>query len=131
MAFQTRHPSGPSIRQEPPSFSCAFLKIYNGSASELSTSLAPTASNLFTRFPLLKFYRGFAVTILGMTPLAGMSFLTWGFLRSHFIHRPAPSSTSDGLQSRTKATPVPDLCIGAVSGALAQTVAYPFEIVRR
>jgi solute carrier family 25 protein 16 len=131
MAFQTRHPSDPSLRQHPHTFSRAFMKIYHEGASTVpsTSSVASTASNLFTRFPLLKFYRGFTVTIIGMIPYAGMSFLTWDFLRSRFL--PPPSSSPSRSGHRTKATPVADLCIGAVSGALAQTVAYPFEIVRR
>ncbi|EEB87097.1 hypothetical protein MPER_15703, partial [Moniliophthora perniciosa FA553] len=30
-----------------------------------------------------------------------------------------------------KPTPIQDLTIGAVSGALAQTASYPFEVIRR
>jgi solute carrier family 25 (mitochondrial carrier protein), member 16 len=95
--------------------------------------MTPT-SNILTRFPVLKFYRGFTVTLVGMIPYAGISFLTWDFLRAHFIPDPALASSSGPPgrgKPRAKATPVADLSIGAVSGALAQTIAYPFEIVRR
>jgi hypothetical protein len=37
------------------------------------------------RHPLLKFYRGFFVTMLGMIPYAGISFLSWEFLRARFL----------------------------------------------
>ncbi|KAK7434432.1 coenzyme A transporter [Stygiomarasmius scandens] len=74
---------------------------------------------ILNRFPILKFYRGFTATIIGMIPYAGVSFLSWGYLRARFI------------PYGSKPTPVPDLIIGAASGVMAQTVSYPFEVVRR
>ncbi|KAF9000073.1 mitochondrial carrier domain-containing protein [Cyathus striatus] len=61
---------------------------------------------------MLNFYRGFTVTTLGIIPYAGVSFLTWEYLRSLL-------------------PPGKNLAIGAVSGALAQTACYPFGVVRR
>ena len=58
--------------------------------------------------PILKFYRGFTVTITGMIPYAGTSFLAWGYLRSVFV--PYISSSSDN--KRVKPTPVAGLSIG-------------------
>ncbi|KAJ8472341.1 hypothetical protein ONZ51_g8576 [Trametes cubensis] len=92
-------------------------------ASSSTPSAGTNQTSIFTRFPILKFYRGFIVTITGIIPYAGTSFLAWGFLRSRLL----PPSTS-GFKHPT---PIADLCIGAVSGALAQTVSYPFEVVRR
>jgi solute carrier family 25 protein 16 len=57
-----------------------------------------------------------------MVPYAGVSFLTWGFLRAHFVL---------DEPGKTPSTPIADLTIGAISGAIAQTVSYPFEVVRR
>jgi len=113
MAFQTRTPAAGSPRR--PNFVHAMSRIYHESATNPTTS-----TSLFTRFPILKLYRGFTVTLTGMVPYAGTSFLTWGFLRSVLLTSP-----------KSKATPVADLAIGAVSGAIAQTVSYPFEVVRR
>jgi len=113
MAFNTRS----SIGGQRPNFFYAMSKIYHETAT--STSTTPSTS-IFTRFPILKFYRGFSVTLTGMIPYAGTSFLTWGFLRSQFL--PSPKS---------KSTPIADLAIGAVSGAISQTVSYPFEVIRR
>ncbi|KAF8893901.1 mitochondrial carrier domain-containing protein [Infundibulicybe gibba] len=73
--------------------------------------------------PGLKFYRGFTVTMIGMVPYAGVSFLSWGYLRAALL----PSSKT----GHKTPTPIADLAIGAVSGALAQTASYPFEVVRR
>lgn len=140
MAFATRLPDDKSSTRLRPSFLRAFSQIYHegvtppSHASSAASSSSqppppptstsnPAAKNLFTHFPLLKFYRGFSVTIVGIIPYAGTSFLTWGFLRSHFI------SSHPG--ARNKPTPLADLAIGAFSGALSQTVSYPFEVVRR
>ena len=117
MAFITKA----SVQSAPPTFMQAIQQIHN---EGLDVHQTPKASpGLFLRFPLLKFYRGFSVTLVGMVPYAGMSFLSWGLLRSKFLppskagHRPA--------------APLADLVIGALSGALAQTVSYPFEVIRR
>lgn len=126
MAFHTRSTNNGHIAK--PTFIQAASEVYREAPKAPSpssaTSLPPAPSTLFTRMPILKFYRGFTVTLTGMVPYAGTSFLTWGFLRAHFIP-PAP----DGRKRRP--TPVADLVIGAVSGAVAQTVSYPFEVVRR
>jgi solute carrier family 25 (mitochondrial carrier protein), member 16 len=137
MAFQTRSPDDKSSHRLRPSLTRAMTQIYHESVLPLpspattttsSASLSPpqprspaSPSHLITRFPLFKFYRGFSVTIIGMIPYAGTSFLAWDFLRAHFL-----SSTPT-----SRPTPIADLSIGALSGALAQTVSYPFEVVRR
>lgn len=71
-----------------------------------------------------------------MIPYAGTSFLTWGYLRSKFLPRPFSSDSNQNSpearkKSRGKPTPIADLALGAMSGALAQTASYPFEVVRR
>ncbi len=117
MAYHTRstgngHPSKPT-------FLHAASEIYHEVPKLPPTStVTPT---VFSRFPILKLYRGFTVTIIGMIPYAGTSFLTWGFLHSYFTP----------LSDRRKGNPVADLSIGAVAGAVSQTVSYPFEVVRR
>jgi solute carrier family 25 (mitochondrial carrier protein), member 16 len=144
MAYQTRDTSSSSTTAKP-SFLTTFSKIYHESPQPLppptpppSTTATPPPTlqtplppSLFNRFPLLKFYRGFSATTIGMIPYAGMSFLTWDFLRSHFLPPPPTSISSSSSQAHLKPTPLFDLSIGAISGALAQTVSYPFEIIRR
>lgn len=143
MAFQTRLPDDVSANRLRPSFTRAMSRIYHESAAPLpapapstsaSSSPTPTSTptpkpapapahappSLFTRFPLLKFYRGFSVSVLGMVPYAGTSFLAWGALRARLLP-----------PARTQPTPLADLAIGAAAGALAQTVSYPCEVVRR
>jgi solute carrier family 25 protein 16 len=114
MAFETKAFNGASAH---PTFIGTARQMY----TEGALSLPP--SSIFNRIPMLKLYRGFTVTVAGMIPYAGVSFLSWGFLRSRFLppdkagHRPP--------------TPVADLAIGAVSGLVAQTASYPFEVIRR
>ncbi len=135
LAFETKsdHPSGR------PTLSSTFRTIYNeGSSSQLvdvhhTTSPLPTNSRLLESFPLLKFYRGFSVTLLGMIPYAGTSFLVYGHLRS--LLNPSQPGVSPGISSEAKPKPrskvTHGLFAGAVAGATAQTVSYPFEVVRR
>lgn len=100
---------------------------------KLPTPIPPaiTPSSLLTRFPILKFYRGFTVTLTGMVPYAGTSFLIWGFLRARFLPPPSSSSSSSSSSHKPKSTTLLDLTTGALSGALSQTVSYPFEVIRR
>ncbi|KAF8971072.1 mitochondrial carrier domain-containing protein [Flammula alnicola] len=115
MAFQTRLTDA-SHKHLRPSFLESAKRMYN-------ESTASATKNYLDRYPVLKFYRGFTVTVAGMIPYAGVAFLSWGGLRSHFL---PPSKTG-----HTTPTPIADLVIGAVSGALAQTASYPFEVTRR
>jgi solute carrier family 25 protein 16 len=125
MAYATRAPGSSLARPPSPTCASTFREIYKeGAVPPPSSSPTSVSAAMLTRFPLLKFYRGFTVTLTGMVPYAGMSFLTWGFLRARFL----PHTSN---MSRSRPTPIADLTIGAISGALAQTVAYPFEIVRR
>lgn len=123
MAFHTR-PANFTQETPRPSFSRAFFHIYNERPVNLvHATEAVDGSHYFSRYPLLKFYRGFTVTIAGMIPYAGVSFLCWGYLRSQLL---SPSKAGHKTP-----TPIADLAIGALSGAVAQTASYPFEVVRR
>jgi solute carrier family 25 protein 16 len=120
MAFDTIHSSTAGKPVRPSCLRTARLIYAEGS---LQPSAAPISREFFQTFPLLKFYRGFTVSLAGIVPYAGTGFLTWGYLRATLIPV-APNG-------RRQATPLADLGIGALSGALAQTVSYPFEVVRR
>ncbi|KAI0704185.1 mitochondrial carrier domain-containing protein [Cerioporus squamosus] len=121
MAYATRSTPGASHR---PSFLSVMRGIYaegatrGSSASPLPSSPThPGASRPCHRPPPAC-----------MIPYAGTSFLAWGFLRATLLPAPAPDAHG---KRKAKATPLADLSIGAVAGALAQTVSYPFEVVRR
>ncbi|KAJ3757018.1 mitochondrial carrier domain-containing protein [Lentinula raphanica] len=100
----------------------AFRQIYYEQATGIP-QLQIDGTRYFNQYPILKFYRGFSATLIGMIPYAGVSFLTWGYLRARFL--PPPND------AKMKSTPAADLVIGAVSGAMAQTASYPFEVIRR
>jgi solute carrier family 25 (mitochondrial carrier protein), member 16 len=126
MAYQTRYvTAGKPTSNGRPSFFRAISHIYNEGAVPRDSTTPASPKRLFQRYPILKFYRGFTVTMAGMVPYAGTSFLAWGFLRARFLPPPAEGS------GRQPYTPVADLAFGAVAGALSQTASYPFEIIRR
>lgn len=81
---------------------------------------------LSARLPIINhfvpFYRGFSVTIIGMIPYAGVSFLTYGTLKRHL-----PTYFPSLNRHKTWS----DLMCGAIAGAVSQTASYPFEVVRR
>uniref|UniRef100_A0A8C8T775 Solute carrier family 25 (mitochondrial carrier, Graves disease autoantigen), member 16 n=1 Tax=Peromyscus maniculatus bairdii TaxID=230844 RepID=A0A8C8T775_PERMB len=81
----------------------------------------------------LGFYRGLMPTILGMAPYAGVSFFTFGTLKSVGLSY-APTllgrPSSDNPNVLVLRTHVNLLC-GGVAGAIAQTISYPFDVTRR
>ncbi|KAJ3032223.1 hypothetical protein HK097_005363, partial [Rhizophlyctis rosea] len=81
---------------------------------------------------VLNFYRGFCPTLYGIIPYAGVSFLTYERLKrllktSFAPHTLSPTSTPQHPTLTWWAY----LTCGALSGAIAQTSAYPFEVIRR
>lgn len=132
MAFSTPQSSSPLSSRH--SFLDAIQRIYHeGSRPSHTQSTTPshlsTPVALFNRFPILQFYRGFTVTVIGMIPYAGTSFLSWGYLHAAFDL--SSHSGIEGARPKSQPRPALDLLIGAISGAVAQTVSYPFEVVRR
>ncbi|MCO5549671.1 hypothetical protein L7F22_003144 [Adiantum nelumboides] len=102
--------------------------------SPIPTQTAVTTHQLLQRFPILKFYRGFAVTVMGMIPYAGTSFLVFGRCKAMLQSTFGPDSQRS-LQGtlawwHPSKTTI-DLSAGALAGAISQTAAYPFEVVRR
>ncbi|RCK67881.1 Mitochondrial carrier protein LEU5 [Candida viswanathii] len=108
---------------------------------------------LRTSFPspiqhIANFYRGFAPTILGMIPYAGVSFYTHDLLHDIFRSKwlapytvQAQSATAPhvvvrkkGKSSRESRAPLKayaQLIAGGLAGLCSQTAAYPFEVIRR
>ncbi|CBQ69399.1 probable LEU5-mitochondrial coenzyme A transporter-member of the mitochondrial carrier (MCF) family [Sporisorium reilianum SRZ2] len=100
------------------------------------SSAVPAGNRLLAKYPILKFYRGFSVTVMGMIPYAGTSFLVFGrcktLLQDLFPPSEPPAHTPGSRRqwfwpSKTAV----DLSAGALAGALSQTAAYPFEVIRR
>ncbi|KAF7315519.1 Mitochondrial carrier protein [Mycena indigotica] len=76
------------------------------------------------RLPVLHFYRGFAVSLLGTVPYRGGIFLVWETLHAEAKARVDPAT----LQLHKTGI---DLAMGAAAGTLAQVVTYPLEVIRR
>lgn len=115
MAFHTRPQNSTQS-----SLTHTLSAIYHEGAT--SPQHQQTAKRLFDRLPILKFYRGFTATMIGMIPYAGVSFLSWDYLRARL---------QSDAQGPSVPSPWADLAVGAVSGVSAQTVSYPFEVIRR
>ena len=116
MAYATHSAHSPPRAHAQLSFLSAMRQIYHeGPTALASPSSAPTTSSVFARLPILKFYRGFTVTLIGMIPYAGTSFLAWSLLRSHFLPAPAPSPSGSSSAPCPKSHPLTDLAIGALA----------------
>lgn len=92
------------------------------------------------------FYRGFAPTIMGMIPYAGVSFYAHDLLhdilrskplRGYTVQPATKSSTSTSVKTKSSRESRPplkayaQLVAGGISGLCSQTAAYPFELIRR
>ncbi|KAK0554857.1 coenzyme A transporter [Tilletia horrida] len=95
-----------------------------------SSSASSFTSHMLARFPLLKFYRGFTVTVLGMIPYAGTSFVVFGRCRT-LLHSFLPAPVERAEQRWYHSKVFQDLTAGGLAGAISQTAAYPFEVIRR
>ncbi|KAF2477877.1 mitochondrial carrier protein-like protein [Lindgomyces ingoldianus] len=69
---------------------------------------------------LLALYRGIIPTVAGVAPYVGLNFMVYEIMRTHF--------TPEGEKDPSA---VGKLAAGAVSGAVAQTCTYPFDVLRR
>ncbi|WWC97280.1 hypothetical protein V866_004159 [Kwoniella sp. B9012] len=113
LAYQTKLSERTSLLQ-------AVKSIYH--ENDVVHSRKNNISPFIRSIPLYPFYRGFSITILGMIPYAGVSFLTYGTLKKH-----APEYVP---YLRDRPT-MRDLSCGAIAGAVSQTASYPFEVIRR
>ncbi len=128
LAYQTKQGERTSLRQIARTISSEGYRpivtpsTHNISSPAAAVAVAPvqTVQSLYSTFR--PFYRGFSITLLGMIPYAGVSFLTYGTLKRHL------PQYSPSLQ---KQKTISDLACGAVAGAVSQTASYPFEVIRR
>ncbi|POS88264.1 hypothetical protein EPUL_000610 [Erysiphe pulchra] len=135
LAFETKKNAGSSFSQI-----CRI--IYNEVPSPQSARVMPEILKVpvittSRRNRLANFYRGFSVTVMGMLPYAGMSFLTHDTI-GDLLRRPnlAPYTTLSRSENTLSAKPLPlrswaELCAGGIAGVVSQTSAYPFEVIRR
>ncbi|KAF7185794.1 putative mitochondrial carrier [Pseudocercospora fuligena] len=65
-------------------------------------------------------YRGIIPTVAGVAPYVGLNFMTYESVRQYFTPEGEANPSAIGK-----------LCAGAISGAVAQTITYPFDVLRR
>lgn len=129
LAFETKREGKPSLR-------AICQSIYNEHpATKPATSATAVLKAVKPSSGLINFYRGFFPTLVGMLPYAGMSFLTHDTARDWLrIPTLAPYTMTTSPKGRD-APPVlkywAELISGGVAGLVAQTSAYPLEIIRR
>lgn len=88
---------------------------------------------LYVEGGIRAFYRGIVPSILGMMPYSGLSFFSFETLKNFCLDnfpdtlgKPCPQNTG-GLVLILPAK----LACGGLAGAVAQTVSYPLDVVRR
>ncbi|WBW74011.1 mitochondrial carrier, coenzyme A [Schizosaccharomyces osmophilus] len=79
---------------------------------------------------LSNFYRGFSVTLMGIFPYAGMSFLAHD-LATDFFHNPIVKRALHSEKDERHLNTWSQLTAGALAGVCGQTISYPFEVCRR
>lgn len=120
LAYETHHAAMQRV-----SLAHTIRVIYREGSPAVTSGEASVPARrpgIFERWPALKFYRGFSVSVLGMIPYAGTSFVVYGRLR-RLAHAHIPRAD----RHRT----LVDLAAGAAAGACSQTASYPFEVIRR
>ena len=81
---------------------------------------------IIEREGLLKLYRGFTPTMVGIIPYAGTSFSTYEMLKKYWTEQ----NKALGLEDQSP-NPFQRLVSGGIAGLLGQATAYPLDIVRR
>ncbi|KAL2410631.1 putative mitochondrial carrier [Exophiala dermatitidis] len=69
---------------------------------------------------ILGLYRGIIPTVAGVAPYVGLNFMVYESIRSYFTE---PGEKNPAWYRK--------LAAGAISGAVAQTFTYPFDVLRR
>jgi solute carrier family 25 protein 16 len=151
MAFETRQSHRSGIvdiwrqiyyeQSQPSARSAAATESSTVTAVESASSVV---SKVAPRTGIINFYRGFAPTILGMLPYAGISFLTHDTVGDLF-RRPSLAPYTLKQVSDIDSTPQKydknhnrpllnapfELLAGALAGLVSQTSSYPIEVLRR
>ncbi|RKP09951.1 putative mitochondrial carrier protein [Thamnocephalis sphaerospora] len=139
MAYEVGATGAAGIRR-----TCREIVRESGATLATQQSNGSAALVRVHQWPLVvaNFYRGLSMSLAGMVPYAGMSFCTHSVLtevcRTHIPSYTLVSTEDVNNGSRRAARdgqrPLriwAELVCGGLSGAIAQTVSYPLEIIRR
>ncbi|KAI2630065.1 solute carrier family 25 member 42 [Xylaria nigripes] len=98
----------------------SFAALSHGPKDKLPGMWITMAAMYRTEGGIPALYRGIVPTVAGVAPYVGLNFMTYEFVRKML--------TPEGDQNPSAAR---KLLAGAVSGAVAQTCTYPFDVLRR
>ena len=73
---------------------------------------------------VLALYRGWLPSVIGVIPYVGLNFAVYETLKDVAIKR-------YGCQTERDLSHTYRLCAGGIAGTIGQTIAYPFDVVRR
>ncbi|KAF2743923.1 mitochondrial carrier protein-like protein [Sporormia fimetaria CBS 119925] len=100
--------------------SASFESLKRKSGEKLPGMFGILVSMYKNEGGFLALYRGIIPTVAGVAPYVGLNFMVYEIMRTHF--------TPEGEKDPSA---VGKLAAGAVSGAVAQTCTYPFDVLRR
>ena len=99
--------------------SASFSALGQTAQRQLPGMWATLVKMYRTEGGVLALYRGIVPTVAGVAPYVGLNFMTYESVRKYL--------TAEG----EKPTVMRRLAAGAISGAIAQTCPYPFDVLRR
>jgi len=102
------------------SIQSASFEVLGKSTRELPGMWSATKTMYKTEGGVIALYRGLFPTLAGVAPYVGINFATYEAVRGYM--------TPEGADNPT---PLGKLTAGAVSGGVAQTFTYPFDVLRR
>ncbi|KLJ05413.1 hypothetical protein EMPG_11103 [Blastomyces silverae] len=100
--------------------SASFSELRKGPEQKLPGIFQTMRSMYKTEGGILALYRGIIPTIAGVAPYVGLNFMTYESVRKYLT----PEGDLNPSSYRK-------LLAGAISGAVAQTCTYPFDVLRR
>ena len=87
------------------------------------------------RNSITSFYRGYAITLIGMIPYAGLSFASYERIKKFILKNQIKNLSINKKATSTheyyELTIVGKLICGATTGVVAQTITYPVDVIRR
>ena len=98
-----------------------YLQKDDGVFKNTVSQLSKEGSISQSKIPFRGFYQGFVPTILGIIPYAGVSFFVFESSKQYLRK----------LNNSYDISPVQIFASGLFAGAMGQTVAYPFDVIRR
>lgn len=99
------------------------LTVQEGAASQYN-GIVHAARSIIGKEGPLALYKGWVPSVIGVVPYVGLNFAVYESLKAELIG-------FYGCNSEQELSVVTRLGCGAVAGSVGQTVAYPFDVMRR